>query len=60
MAKQKNVANAIVGRRLRALDKKGIFDEAVEMLDLSKVLERQVSQLSGGELQRFIIGLTCV
>jgi ATP-binding cassette subfamily E protein 1 len=29
-------------------------------LDLSEVLERQVGQLSGGELQRFIIGLTCV
>lgn len=51
---------AIVGRRLRALDKKNLFDEAVEQLDLSEVLERQVGQLSGGELQRFIIGLTCV
>ena len=29
VAKQKNVANAIVGRRLRALDKKEIFDDAV-------------------------------
>lgn len=32
----------------------------MELLDLSKILERQVGQLSGGELQRFIIGLTCV
>ena len=60
VAKQKNVNQAIVGRRLRALDKKGIFDEAVDYLDLHNVLERQVGQLSGGELQRFIIGLTCV
>lgn len=60
VAKQKNVSQAIVGRRLRALDKKQLFDEAVEKLDLSKILERQVGQLSGGELQRFIIGLTCV
>lgn len=30
------------------------------MLDLSNVLERKIGQLSGGELQRFIIGLTCV
>lgn len=37
-----------------------MFDHAVEQLDLHKVLERQVGQLSGGELQRFIIGLTCV
>ena len=29
-------------------------------MDLGDVLERQVGQLSGGELQRFIIGLTCV
>lgn len=27
---------------------------------MEKVLERQIGQLSGGELQRFIIGLTCV
>jgi ATP-binding cassette subfamily E protein 1 len=30
------------------------------MLDLEAVLERQIGQLSGGELQRFIIALTCV
>jgi len=30
------------------------------MLDLGNVLEREVQHLSGGELQRFIIGLTCV
>ena len=36
VAKQKNVNQAIVGRRLRNLDKKGIFDEAVEQLDLGK------------------------
>ena len=60
VAKQKKVSEAIVGRRLRALDKKGLFDHAVEQLELGKVLERQVGQLSGGELQRFIIGLTCV
>ena len=60
VAKQPKVSAAIVGRRLRILDKKGLFDKAVEMLELSKVLERQVGQLSGGELQRFIIGLTCV
>ena len=37
-----------------------MFDMAVEKLELGNVLERQVGQLSGGELQRFIIGLTCV
>lgn len=60
VAKAKNVATAIVGKRLRALDAKNLFDDAVKMLDLESVLERQVQHLSGGELQRFIIGLTCV
>ena len=37
-----------------------MFDHAVEMLDLSNVLTREIGQLSGGELQRFIIAMTCV
>jgi ATP-binding cassette subfamily E protein 1 len=32
----------------------------IDMLDLQPVLERDVKQLSGGELQRFAIGMTCV
>jgi len=31
-----------------------------EELELIKVLEREVSQLSGGELQRFAIAMTCI
>jgi ATP-binding cassette subfamily E protein 1 len=50
VAKAKNVATAIVGKRLRALDAKNLFDDAVKMLDLESVLERQVQHLSGGEL----------
>lgn len=60
IAKSKNVATAVVGRRMKALDAKGIQDHAIEMLDLSSILEREVSQLSGGELQRFIIAITCI
>ena len=30
------------------------------MLDLHDVLERKIGNLSGGELQRFIIAFTCV
>jgi len=59
VAKSK-AAGIIVGQRLKAVDKKGIMDEVVEALDLENVLTRQIGQLSGGELQRFIIGLTCV
>ena len=53
-------AKRIVGRHLKAVDKRDMFDHAVKMLDLEAILAREVGQLSGGELQRFIIGLTCV
>jgi len=60
VAKTKNVATAIVGKRLTALETKGVKGEVIKYLDLETVLERQVQHLSGDELQRFIIGLTCV
>ena len=60
VAKSKNVQKAIVGKRLRALDKRGIFDKAVKKLELDSILEREFGQLSGGELQRMVIGITCV
>jgi len=50
----------IVGQRLKNVDKREWFDHAVKMLDLSVVLEREIGMLSGGELQRFIIAMTCV
>jgi len=59
VAKSK-AAKFIVGSRLRAVDKRDFYDHAVEMLDLHAILEREIGQLSGGELQRFIIGMTCV
>jgi len=49
VAKSKAAA-IVVGTRLQAVDKKGIFEDVVEMLDLHNVLERQIGQLSGGEL----------
>lgn len=45
---------------MKELDELGMFDRAVEMLDLENILEREVGQLSGGELQRFSIAATCV
>ena len=36
------------------------LDEVVDLLDLKEVLEREPNQLSGGELQRFAIAMTCV
>ena len=42
------------------LDRKGAFDDILDTLELRGVMKREVAQLSGGELQRFAIGLTCV
>ncbi|KAG9104489.1 Fe-S cluster-binding ribosome biosynthesis protein [Ceratobasidium sp. 370] len=35
-------------------------EEMCRVLELEKVLEREVSQLSGGELQRFAIAMSCI
>jgi ATP-binding cassette, sub-family E, member 1 len=59
VAKQKK-AQGIVGKKLKAADKTGRIDTVVDMLDLGNVLEREVKNLSGGELQRFIIGMVYV
>jgi ATP-binding cassette, sub-family E, member 1 len=45
------------------LDSKLEMDNKQQMLDeleLNEVLEREVSQLSGGELQRFAIAMACI
>lgn len=36
------------------------LDSVLDHLDLGVVMEREVSQLSGGELQRFAIGMSAV
>jgi ATP-binding cassette, sub-family E, member 1 len=35
-------------------------EKMCEDLELNNVLEREVSQLSGGELQRFAIAMSCI
>ena len=42
--------------KLELDNKEKLCDE----LELTKLLDRDVSQLSGGELQRFAIAMTCV
>ena len=59
VAKSK-AASKKVGTLLKAKDAKGIMDHAIEALELDNILERQIGQLSGGELQRFVIAMTCV
>lgn len=60
ISKDPKIGKVIVGKRLQALDKKGILSEVVEALDLESIMEREVGHLSGGELQRFVIGITSV
>lgn len=42
IAKNPKAAKMGVGTRLKASDKRGAFEEAVEMLDLSNILEREI------------------
>jgi ATP-binding cassette, sub-family E, member 1 len=41
-------------------DEQGNKDDICEWLDLKNVMDRNVAHLSGGELQRFAIGIVCV
>ena len=58
--KKQKAAQGIVREKLKRADKKGTLEDVVEMLDLGEVLDREVANLSGGELQRFIIAITCL
>lgn len=43
---------------LKKVDERGKFDEIVDALDLRGVLDRDITQVSGGELQRVAIAAT--
>jgi len=45
---------------LKARSANDNYDEALSVLELKLVLDRDIKLLSGGELQRFAIALTCV
>jgi ATP-binding cassette subfamily E protein 1 len=49
-----------VGELLEAKVETDSKDQIIDDLDLKAVLGREVNQLSGGELQRFAIAMTCV
>ncbi|VEU24195.1 DEKNAAC105366 [Brettanomyces naardenensis] len=50
-----------VGMLLKArMERKDSAKEMIRALQLQHVLKRDVSQLSGGELQRFAIAMTCI
>lgn len=56
-----NIPKAVkgkVGNLLESVDERGIFEEMVKKLGLQNLLDRQLTQLSGGELQRVAICAT--
>jgi ATP-binding cassette subfamily E protein 1 len=58
-----NVQKSVSGKvkdLLEKFDERGVREQLVEDLDLSKVLDRDVGDLSGGELQRFAIAVACM
>lgn len=48
--------NQMLDQKLELDNKQQMLDE----LELNEVLDRQVTQLSGGELQRFAIAMSCI
>jgi ATP-binding cassette subfamily E protein 1 len=51
---------AIVSDLLDGKNELGNKESLCDVLELNEVLQREVTQLSGGELQRFAIALSCV
>ncbi|KAK4526337.1 hypothetical protein GAYE_SCF23G4251 [Galdieria yellowstonensis] len=49
-----------VGNLLEKKNDRGVLNEIVEALDLKSILDRDVKTLSGGELQRFALGVVIV
>lgn len=49
-----------VGEILKRKDERGVFVEMSQKLQLGDVLERDISVLSGGELQRFALSIVAV
>jgi ATP-binding cassette subfamily E protein 1 len=49
-----------VGQVLEQRDEKGLKDELCIDLELNQVIDRNVGDLSGGELQRFAIAVVAV
>ncbi len=45
-----------VGELLRKADERGLFREVVDVLNMRGILNRRINELSGGELQKFLIG----
>lgn len=55
-----DAADRKVGKLLQERSEMGNLQQMIDLLELTEVLDRDLNQLSGGELQRFAIALTCV
>ncbi|CAF0945440.1 unnamed protein product [Adineta ricciae] len=53
-------AQGLVADLLNKKDELGNQEEITQMFDLSNVKDRQISDLSGGELQRFACAMVCI
>ena len=54
------VARGTVTGLITAKSEKNNAEEIITNLDLKEVLNRQIEELSGGELQRFAIAISCI
>ena len=52
----KDTVKNVIQRR----DQRKVQTEICQMLDLDKLMDRKINELSGGELQRFAIAVVCV
>lgn len=49
-----------VSKWLSEKDERGVYEQIIRDLDLQSLVNRNVSELSGGELQRFAIAMTAI
>jgi len=55
-----NMVKGKVSEVIKKANENGRLEEILEALELKNVLDRDISELSGGELQRFITAVTCL
>lgn len=54
------VMQGSVKAQLERKSEMGNMDEIIDILDLRAVMDRNIEDLSGGELQRFAIAMVCI
>lgn len=58
--KSGDIGTKTVKELLTRMDERDLYEQIVKEMDLVECLERPIEKLSGGELQRFAIGMTCI